>query len=92
MTPLGPDDTWLDMPEAAVLREIAGGVLALALLASVAILAVGSLVWALERAGVVAMTQQGLARMGRAMVGAVVLGGLSGLVGFGARVFALAMG
>ncbi|WP_154793195.1 hypothetical protein [Occultella kanbiaonis] len=92
MTPLGPDDTWLDMPEAAVLREIAGGVLGLALLVSVAVLAVGSVLWALERAGVVAMTQQGIARMGRAMVGAVVLGALSGLVAFGARASILAMG
>lgn len=82
----------MDMPEAAVLREITGGVLAVALVVSVAVLAVGSVLWALERAGVVAMSQQGLARMGRAMVGAVVLGGLSGLVGFGARVFTLAMG
>ena len=62
MTPLGPDDTWLDMPEAAVLREIAGGVLAVALVVSVAVLAVGSVLWALERAEVVAMSQQGLGK------------------------------
>lgn len=92
MRPLGPDDTWLGVPEVSALREIAGGVLAVAMVTSVAVLAVGSVLWALERAGVVTMSQQGLGRMGRAMTAAIILGGLSGMVGFGARVFTLAPG
>lgn len=91
MTPLGPDGTWLEMPEAALLREVAGGVLAVALVASVAALGVGSLLWALERAGVVTLSQRGLMWVGRSVLGAVILGGLSGIVGFGTGAFTVAM-
>lgn len=87
MIDLGPDATWLDMPEADVLRGIAGGLLAVALLVAVLALAVGATSWALHRLGVTTNRETGLPMIGRALLASLSLAALSGITSYLASLF-----
>ena len=77
-----PDPTWLDIPEAGDLRSLTGSVLAVALIVCVTVIAVSAVAWAAHRAGWFRMGEQALTNVGRAVLGAVLLGALSGMVGW----------
>lgn len=84
MIDLGPDTTWLDMPETDILRGVAGGLLAVALLIAVLAIAVGATSWALHRLGLTTSRETGLPMIGRALLASVALASLSGVVAMGA--------
>lgn len=78
-----PDPIWLEIPEADQLRALAGTVLAVALVASVVVIALSAVAWGAHRAGWYRMGDGALANVGRAVMASVLIGALSGLVGWG---------
>lgn len=79
---LTPDPTWLEIPEADQLRALAGSVLAIALIISTGVIALSAAAWVAHRVGWLRMGEGALLNVGRAVLGAVVLGSLSGIVGW----------
>ena len=79
---ISPDPSWLEVAEAAQLRALAGSVLAVALIVCVVVIAVSAVAWGAHRVGWFRMGEGALANVGRAVRGAVVLGALSGIVGW----------
>ncbi len=80
--PIVPDSTWLD--QITGLRPLAGSVLAIGLLAAIATL-VGGLIYGVwsYRNGQGALSKG----LWASMLGALVLGSLSGIIGFGMGAF-----
>jgi len=82
LVPIAPDATWLN--QISGIRPLVGAVLALALLASVLTLVAGVLYGAWAHRNGQGAVSRGLVA---AMLGALILGSLSGLVGFGMGAF-----
>lgn len=77
---------WAFFPFMGTLREAVGGVLAVTLVVSVALLVLGALVWAAGRL----MGSQGMQRASAAgmlvvVVAAIVIGGANAIVGWGSN-------
>lgn len=86
---LTPDLTWLEIPEAAQLRALVGSVLSIVLVLCVGAIAVSAVGWGLHRLGWRRLGDGALENIGRALVAAVLLGALSGIVGFGSGLIVL---
>lgn len=78
-----PDPVWLEVPEAQQLRALAGTALSVALVVCVVVIAVSALAWVAHRCGWHRLADRALTNVGRAVLASVVLGSLSGIVGWG---------
>lgn len=79
---LGPDSSWLGGSETGTLKGMAGGLMAGGLVVAVGALVVAAAAWGAQRIGWLSMNEKAQATMGWSVLGSVVLGSLSGLVGF----------
>lgn len=77
-----PDPTWLQIDEAAQLRALAGTVLSIGLILCVVVIGLSLVLWGLRRAGFYRIGDDAMARLGAAALASVLLGALSGIVGW----------
>lgn len=77
-----PDPTWLQIDEAAQLRALAGTVLSIGLILSVVVIALSLVLWGFHRAGLCRIGDEAVAKLGTAALASVLLGSLSGIVGW----------